>query len=109
MRFIQAGYLARTTSKLEPRGQDGRGFNGPGLDHGVFVPFRLMFGEEFTDVPIVEVSMDASLDPEANWRIGQVVEPLRYADRLLLYCFSADSPFISDLGGKASLFFPVVS
>ena len=43
-----------------------------------------MFGEEFTDVPIVEVSMDASLDPEANWRIGQVVEPLRYADRLLL-------------------------
>lgn len=26
----QAGQLARTTSKLEPRGEDGRGFQGPG-------------------------------------------------------------------------------
>uniref|UniRef100_A0A5K1JZP7 Cell surface hydrophobicity-associated protein n=1 Tax=Ganoderma boninense TaxID=34458 RepID=A0A5K1JZP7_9APHY len=61
--YKEAGYLARTTTKLQARGQDGRGFNGPGLDHGVFVPFKLMFGEEFTDVPIVEVSMDSSLDP----------------------------------------------
>ena len=77
MRTSQAGHLARTTPKLEPRGMDGRGFSGPGLDHGVFVPFRIMFGEEFTEVPIVEVSMDASLDPQKNWALGEVVEPLR--------------------------------
>ncbi|TBU65994.1 Extradiol ring-cleavage dioxygenase class III enzyme subunit B [Dichomitus squalens] len=82
--YKDAGYLARTTSKLEPRGRDGRGFNGPGLDHGVFVPFRLMFGEEFTDIPIVEVSMDSSLDPQANWQIGEVVEPLRREGILVL-------------------------
>lgn len=73
----QAGYLARTTSKLEARGADGRGFSGPGLDHGVFVPFRLMFGEEFTEIPIVEVSMDSSLDPQKEWALGEVVAPLR--------------------------------
>ena len=51
--------------------------SGPGLDHGVFIPFRLMFGEEYTDVPIVEVSMDGSLDPEKEWKLGQAVKALR--------------------------------
>lgn len=73
----QAGYKAQTTSKLEPRGSDGRGFQGPGLDHGVFIPFRIMFGLE-TDIPIVEVSIDSSLDPEKNWAIGKAVQALRY-------------------------------
>ncbi|CDO70755.1 hypothetical protein BN946_scf184798.g70 [Trametes cinnabarina] len=82
--YKDAGYLARTTSKLEPRGQDGRGFEGPGLDHGVFVPFRLMFGEEFTDIPIVEVSIDGSLDPQKNWALGEVVAPLRREGILVL-------------------------
>jgi hypothetical protein len=34
--FRQHGIPARTTVKLEPRGRDGRGFSGPGLDHGMF-------------------------------------------------------------------------
>ena len=75
------GQLARTTPKLEARGEDGRGFSGPGLDHGVFVPFRLMFGEEFTDIPIVQVSMDGTLDAEKNWAVGQAVKELRYRSR----------------------------
>ena len=37
-----------------------------------------MFGEEFTAVPIVEVSMDSTLDPEDNWRIGQAIKKLRF-------------------------------
>ncbi|KAI0374738.1 Extradiol ring-cleavage dioxygenase class III enzyme subunit B [Pilatotrama ljubarskyi] len=82
--YKDAGYLARTTSKLEPRGEDGRGFSGPGLDHGVFVPFRLMFGEEFTDIPIVEVSMDGTLDPLKNLALGEVVAPLRREGILVL-------------------------
>ncbi|KAI0080608.1 Extradiol ring-cleavage dioxygenase, class III enzyme, subunit B [Panus rudis PR-1116 ss-1] len=82
--FKEAGYLARTTSKLEPRGEDGRGFSGPGFDHGVFVPFRLMFGEKFMDVPIVEASIDGSLEPEKNWAVGQAVEMLRHEGILIL-------------------------
>ena len=75
-RCIEGGERARTTTKLEPRGDDGRGFEGPGLDHGVFVPFRFMFGE-FTDIPIVQVSIDSSLSPEKNWAIGKAVTELR--------------------------------
>ena len=68
---------ARTTTKLEPRGLDGLHKQSPGFDHGVFVPFRIMFGEEFRDIPIVEVSMDGSLDPEKEWAIGRAVKALR--------------------------------
>ncbi|KAJ3984192.1 Extradiol aromatic ring-opening dioxygenase [Lentinula detonsa] len=81
--YKEAGQLARTTSKLEPRGSDGRGFEGPGLDHGVFVPFRLMFGEELA-LPVVQVSIDSSLSPEANWKLGKVVEVLRGENVLVL-------------------------
>lgn len=55
---------------------------GPGLDHGVFVPFRIMFGEEFMDIPIVQVSIDASMDPEKNWEAGKAVAKLRCVDYL---------------------------
>ncbi|KAL0579239.1 hypothetical protein V5O48_002743 [Marasmius crinis-equi] len=82
--FKDAGHLARTTSKLEPRGEDGRGFSGPGLDHGVFVPFRYMFGDEFTDIPIVQASIDASMSSEGNWKIGQAVQELRREGILVL-------------------------
>ena len=74
---MQSGLLARTVSRLEPRGQDGLGKNSPGLDHGVFVPFRLMFGEEFKDIPVIEASLDGSLDPLKNWAVGQAVRKLR--------------------------------
>ena len=76
--FKEAGIPARTTPVSEPRGRDGRGFAGPGLDHGVFIPFRIMFGHEFRDVPIVQASIDSSLSPEKNWAIGKAVAKLRY-------------------------------
>jgi aromatic ring-opening dioxygenase catalytic subunit (LigB family) len=36
-----------------------------------------MFGLE-TDIPIIEVSIDSSYDPEAEWKIGQILDELRY-------------------------------
>ena len=68
---------ARTTKTSEPRGMDGLGKMSPGFDHGVFIPFRHMFGFE-VDTPIIEVSIDSSYDPEAEWKIGQVLDELRY-------------------------------
>ena len=82
--FKSAGLPARTTSKLEARGRDGRGYSGPGLDHGVFIPFRIMFGHEFHDIPIVQASIDASMSPEKNWQIGQAVKQLREEGFLIL-------------------------
>lgn len=74
---MQAGLRARTSPRSEARGRDGRGFMGPGLDHGVFLPFSLMFGNEFKDIPIVQVSIDGSLEPEANWKLGKALTGLR--------------------------------
>jgi 4,5-DOPA dioxygenase extradiol len=51
-----------------------------GLDHGVFVPFKIMFNPENNpiDVPIVQVSMfDDDNDAEAHIKLGRAVEKLR--------------------------------
>ncbi|KAF9456724.1 Extradiol ring-cleavage dioxygenase, class III enzyme, subunit B [Collybia nuda] len=82
--FETSGQAARTTSNMEHRGQDGRGYPGPGLDHGVFIPFRLMFGEEFMTIPIVQVSIDSSLSPKTNWSVGKAIERLREEGILVL-------------------------
>ena len=36
-----------------------------------------MFGEDFTDIPVVEVSLDGTFDPLKNWAVGQAVNQLR--------------------------------
>ncbi|KAJ7649921.1 Extradiol ring-cleavage dioxygenase, class III enzyme, subunit B [Roridomyces roridus] len=82
--YKAAGQRARLTPRTEARGEDGRGFTGPGLDHGVFIPFRIMFGNVFKDIPIVEVSIDLSLSPEVNWDVGKAVAQLREEGILVL-------------------------
>ncbi|KAK5671246.1 hypothetical protein BDV3_005919 [Batrachochytrium dendrobatidis] len=57
--------------------------NGRGLDHGVFVPFLLMFPNDF-NIPIIEVSIDASLDPEKHLDIGKALAPLRDENVLII-------------------------
>jgi len=46
-----------------------------GLDHGVFVPFLLIYPR--ADVPILQMSLQKSLDPELHLRIGRALAPLR--------------------------------
>ena len=41
-----------------------------------------MFGDEFLDTPIVQVSIDESLNPEVNWALGKAITKLRF-DRFL--------------------------
>jgi aromatic ring-opening dioxygenase catalytic subunit (LigB family) len=55
---------------------------GRGLDHGVFVPFKLMFPTP-CPIPIIEVSMDATLDPQRLLELGKALIPLRYLHSLI--------------------------
>lgn len=45
-----------------------------GLDHGAWVPLRYLYPG--ADVPVFQVSMPASLDAEAAWRLGETLAPL---------------------------------
>ncbi|KAG1756238.1 Extradiol ring-cleavage dioxygenase class III enzyme subunit B [Suillus paluster] len=85
--YKEAGKEAKLSSVHESRGWDGRTSPprpGPGLDHGVFVPFKLMFGDKIDDVPIVQVSIENSDDPQQNWAVGKAVSKLREEGILIL-------------------------
>ncbi|MHA1565160.1 MAG: DODA-type extradiol aromatic ring-opening family dioxygenase [Alphaproteobacteria bacterium] len=46
-----------------------------GFDHGTFIPLKLIFPE--ADIPIVQVSLRADLDPAAHIALGWALMPLR--------------------------------
>lgn len=52
-----------------------------GLDHGAWIPLRL--ARPRADVPVVEISLP-DLEPEALWRMGRALAPLREQGVLLL-------------------------
>lgn len=88
--FKSASIPARASPISESRGQDGKTHQSvAGFDHGVFVPFLRMFGSDpsktYADFPpIVEVSLDESLDVEKNWKIGEAMASLRKEGYLVI-------------------------
>lgn len=59
-----------TQAGLPTRDDDRRGF-----DHGVFIPFKLIFPD--ADIPIVQVSLHKSLDPRLHIAAGRALASLR--------------------------------
>jgi aromatic ring-opening dioxygenase catalytic subunit (LigB family) len=46
-----------------------------GFDHGVFIPFKLIYPN--CDIPIVQLSLKEGLDPAAHIAAGRAISPLR--------------------------------
>ncbi|MFM7471941.1 MAG: DODA-type extradiol aromatic ring-opening family dioxygenase, partial [Nodosilinea sp.] len=53
-----------------------------GLDHGVFIPLMLMYPEG--NIPVLQVSLLANLDPAAHLALGQALGELLPASTLVL-------------------------
>lgn len=53
-----------------------------GYDHGLFVPFLLMFPE--ADIPIMQLSIKHNLDPKDHYKCGEILSALREKNILIV-------------------------
>jgi len=53
-----------------------------GLDHGVFIPFKLIYPE--ADIPIVQISLRSDLDAAHHIAVGRALSPLREKGTLIV-------------------------
>jgi aromatic ring-opening dioxygenase catalytic subunit (LigB family) len=66
---------ARVRQRLREAGFESEVESKRGLDHGVFVPFLLIYPD--ADVPILQLSLQAGLDPVWHMKLGRALAPLR--------------------------------
>jgi len=53
-----------------------------GFDHGVFIPFKLIYPD--ANIPIVQLSLKAGLDPAIHLQVGRALQPLCEQDVLIV-------------------------
>jgi 4,5-DOPA dioxygenase extradiol len=72
-----------------------------GYDHGVFIPMMVMYPE--IKVPVVQISILKSMDPEAHFRMGVAMRGLKKEGFLILGSGSSvHGSFFEKAGAKWS-------
>ena len=66
---------ARVTDLLNAAGIATQTDTKRGYDHGVFIPLKVAFPD--ADIPVVQLSLRADLDPAAHIAMGKALQPLR--------------------------------
>ena len=72
----------RAARLLEDAGLVSRVDGDRGLDHGVFIPLKVAFPE--ADIPVVEMTLDHSLDPALHLCAGRALAALRNENVLII-------------------------
>lgn len=78
-----AGAIAKALKcQLQEHGLETRLNTKRGLDHGAWVPLKLMFPQ--ADIPVVQLSLNQNQDAAWHYRVGQILKPLRKKNILLM-------------------------
>jgi aromatic ring-opening dioxygenase catalytic subunit (LigB family) len=72
----------RISTLLDRAAIDSRRDTERGFDHGVFIPLKVAFPD--ADIPIVQISLRADLNPAAHIALGEALQPLRDEGVLIL-------------------------
>lgn len=78
----EPGLAQQVMGVLSAAGIDNKADDRRGLDHGVFVPLKLLFPE--ADIPTIQLSLKKGLDAAEHTKVGEALRGLEYKNLLVI-------------------------